>query len=66
MFIVIMMWLIGMVDRDNSEGVGVRVILVIRVNLENEEELLEFIEGVGFINEVVENAVRILGLREED
>lgn len=61
-----MMWSIGMADRDNSADSRARPASAARVNSEDEEELLESVEGNGPTNEAAENAIRALGTHDEE
>ena len=61
-----MMWSIGMADRDTSGEARARPLSPTRVNSEDEEELLESVEGDGPTNEAAENAIRALGAHDEE
>ena len=60
------MWSIGMADRDTSGEPRARPLSSTRVSSEDEEELLESVEGEGPTNEAAENAIRALGARDEE
>ena len=60
------MWSIGMADRDTSGDARARPTSATRVSSEDEEELLESIEGDGPTNEAAENAIRALGTHDEE
>ena len=55
-----------MADRDTSGESRVRPLSSTRVSSEDEEELLESVEGEGPSNEAAENAIRALGARDEE
>ncbi|KAL9952447.1 hypothetical protein ACROYT_G039705 [Oculina patagonica] len=61
-----MMWSIGMADRDSSGDTRARPTSATRVSSEDEEELLESVEGDGPTNEDAENAIRALGTHDEE
>lgn len=61
-----MMWSIGMADRDTSGEPRARPLSSTRVSSEDEEELLESVEGEGPTNEAAESAIRALGARDEE
>lgn len=61
-----MMWSIGMADRDTSGDARARPLSSTHVSSEDEEELLESVEGDGPTNEAAENAIRALGAHDEE
>ena len=60
------MWSIGMADRDPSGESRVRPSSSTRVSSEDEEDLLESVEGEGPTNEAAENAIRALGAHNNE
>ena len=65
-FLATMMWSIGMADRDTSGEPRARPLSSTRVSSEDEEELLESVDGEGPTNEAAENAIRALGAHDEE
>ena len=61
-----MMWSIGMADRDNSGEPRARPLSSTHVSSEDEEELLESVQGEGPTDEAAENAIRALGAHVEE
>lgn len=61
-----MMWSIGMADRDTSGEARARPSSSTRVSSEDEEELLESVEGDRPTNEAAENAIRALGAHNDE
>ena len=62
-----MMWTVGMADRDTSGDTRTRPLSAARANSEeDEEDLLESVDGEGPTNEAAENAIRALGNQDEE